>query len=429
MIKKDIIISRLNKLPKSLQNIIFLARDLAKEQNMDVYLVGGFVRDLILGVKNFDLDIVVEKDGIDFAYKLSSKLDASIVKHRAFGTATITKKDGFKIDIATCRKEFYPQPAALPLVSQGSIQNDLFRRDFTINAMACHIDFKNFGQLLDLFGGLRDLKEGRICFLHENSFIDDPTRIIRAIRFEQRFGFNIDRKTLYFIKLAKKLKMLELVQKHRIRDELILIFKEKRPYKILKRLRQIYNLNFIDKNIVLRSNLKRVFYNLDKTCFWFENYFPHRRKLDIWLMYLMAFLYPLRLRSLRVLLKKYAFHSGQVKRIISFKKEFAKIDKNLSKEKLSIIKLHSLLHHLSYEVIILAFIFSKKQKTKQRIKEFFLKYHQKKLIITGDDLLSLGIKPSPEFKKIFKEVFRAKINGKIHSREEELSFVKKIINR
>ena len=271
MIKKDTISRRLNKLPKRLLRIIFLVRDLACKQNVGVYLVGGFVRDLLLAVENFDLDIVVEKDGIDFAYKLSSMLDAGVVKHRAFGTATITKKDGFKIDIATSRKEFYPQPAVLPLVSQGSIQDDLFRRDFTINAMACHIDFEKFGQLVDIFGGLRDLKERCIRFLHNKSFIDDPTRIIRATRFEQRFGFNIDRNTLHFIKQAKKLKMLEKVQKHRIRDELILIFKERRPYKILKRLRQIYNLSFIDKNIKLRSNFKKVFYNLDKGYFWFKN--------------------------------------------------------------------------------------------------------------------------------------------------------------
>ncbi|MDD5356312.1 MAG: hypothetical protein PHY56_07250, partial [Candidatus Omnitrophica bacterium] len=185
MMKKDLIIKRINKLPAQLQRIIFICRDLAAREKIDVYLVGGFVRDLLLGVDNFDLDIVVEKNGIDFAYKLSKILGAHIIKHRAFGTATITQKDGFKIDIATSRKESYLEPAALPLVSAGNIQDDLLRRDFTINAIACHIDFEKFGQLVDVCCGIKDLRKGYVRFLHEKSFIDDPTRIIRAVRFEQ----------------------------------------------------------------------------------------------------------------------------------------------------------------------------------------------------------------------------------------------------
>ncbi|MFC1646629.1 polynucleotide adenylyltransferase, partial [Candidatus Omnitrophota bacterium] len=159
IVNKELIIKRLNRLPPELLHVIFLSRNLAKIQKVGVYLVGGFVRDLILGVENFDLDIVVEKDGIEFAYKLSRILDAHVLKHRAFGTATITTKDGLKIDIATCRKEFYPEPAVLPVVSKGSIEDDLFRRDFTINAMACHIDFERFGQFVDILGGLEDLKK------------------------------------------------------------------------------------------------------------------------------------------------------------------------------------------------------------------------------------------------------------------------------
>ena len=429
MIKKDSIIKLLNKLPSQLQDIIFLSRELAKKEKVGVYLVGGFIRDLLLGKENFDLDMVIEKNGIGFATKLSKILNAHLVKHRAFGTATVTKKDGLKIDIATCRKEFYPNPTELPIVRQGSIEDDLFRRDFTINAMACHIDFGKFGQFVDMFGGLRDLKDGRIRFLHERSFVDDPTRIIRAVRFEQRLDFCIDTKTLSFIKQAKKMKLLEKVQKHRIRDELILVFKERKPYSMLKRLKQIYNLSFINKNINLSKNLKRVFCDIDKACMWFVNNFPQRRSLDIWLMYIAAFLYDLSPRVLFRLLNKYAFFRGDKKRIISFKKEFRKIDKNLSMERLPVIKLHNILYLLSYEVIMLALVISGSQQTKKRVREFFLKHHHKKLIINGEDLLSLGIKAGPEFREIFQKVFRAKINGKIHTKEEELELVKQIISR
>jgi len=429
MIKSDLITRRIHKLPDQLKRIIFICRDLAGSEKVGVYLVGGFVRDLLLGVDNFDLDIVVERNGIDFAYKLSKILDAHLIKHRAFGTATITRKDGFKIDIATSRRESYPEPAALPLVSAGDIRDDLLRRDFTINAIACHIDSGKFGQLVDMCGGIEDLKKGYVRFLHEKSFIDDPTRIIRAVRFEHRFGFKFEKQTLRFIKQAKKMRMLEKVQKHRIRDELILVFKESDPYGTLKRLKDIYNLTFACKGIRFDAKLNKLFYNAEKACSWFRRNFPNRRKLDGWLMYLILFLYPLDLKSLKIFLKSYAFHRGDSKRIISFKKEFTRTDEKLSAKNLSAVKLNDVISPLSYEVIILIYAVSKNRMTKHRIREFFIKHHHKKVIITGKDLLALGVKPGPEFKNIFRKVFLAKINGKVNSREEELKFVRNIISK
>ncbi|MFH1622099.1 MAG: hypothetical protein ABIA97_03140 [Candidatus Omnitrophota bacterium] len=428
MIKKEFIIKKINNLPSELVHLIFLTRNLANIQKVGVYLVGGFVRDLILGVKNFDLDIVVERDGIDFAYKLSRILNAYVLKHRAFKTATITTREGLKIDIATCRREFYPEPAALPIVNKGTIDDDLFRRDFTVNAMACHIDFEKFGQFVDMSGGLSDLRKEKIRFLHEKSFIDDPTRIIRAVRFEQRFKFNIDLKTLQLIKQAKKFKMLERVQKHRIRDEIILIFKEKDPYRVLKRLKQLYNLSFIDKNIRFNKKFRKIFSRIDNISIWFQSEFSERRGLDIWLMYFIIFLAPFNIKQLNNFLSKFAFHRGDSKRMISFKKEFIKIDKKLSKSKISAIELYNILHVVSYEVTLLTYVISREKIVKKRIRDFFIKHHHKKLSITGKDLLALGVKAGPEFRRIFNKVFKEKINGKIHTYEEELELVKKILN-
>src|SRR3989338_948177 len=160
---------------------------LAGEFNYPVYIVGGFVRDLILGVEDFDLDIVIEGDGIHFAKELSHRLKADFIKHRRFQTATIVIKDkthpqvkifgsGIKIDIATARKEIYEQPAALPKVSPGTIKEDLGRRDFSINAMALSISENTFGQLVDFYDSREDLGNKRIRVLHPLSFIDDPTR-------------------------------------------------------------------------------------------------------------------------------------------------------------------------------------------------------------------------------------------------------------
>ncbi|MCX5710840.1 MAG: tRNA nucleotidyltransferase, partial [Candidatus Omnitrophica bacterium] len=192
----------LERLPKEIRELVYFTKDLAAYRGMPAYLVGGFVRDLILGVRNFDLDIVVVGDGIKFAEYFSRALKAKLIRHKRFGTATVVLKPGLKIDIATARSEFYPHPAHLPVVKPGSLKDDLFRRDFTINAMAISLVEKDFGRLIDCYGGKNDLKARSIRVLHALSFIDDPTRIIRAIRFEQRFDFKIDPDTLKLLKEA-----------------------------------------------------------------------------------------------------------------------------------------------------------------------------------------------------------------------------------
>lgn len=175
----------LRKLPKEIQDLISKAARVASGNNISAYLVGGFVRDLLLGVKNLDLDIVVEGDGIKFAQDFAHTLKAKLILHRRFGTATITLGYNLKIDIATARKETYPYPACLPVVTSGTIEDDLARRDFTINAMAISIMQKDFGRFIDLLYGKHDLYHKKIRVLHNLSFIDDPTRILRAIRFEK----------------------------------------------------------------------------------------------------------------------------------------------------------------------------------------------------------------------------------------------------
>jgi tRNA nucleotidyltransferase (CCA-adding enzyme) len=215
----------LKKLPKELRSLIIIARNLASVNHMPVYLVGGIVRDLILGAKNLDLDIVVHGDGIKFAEAFTQKLKAKLIRHKRFGTATIILGSGLKFDIATARKEFYPQPASLPEVTGGTLKDDLFRRDFTINAMAISIGARDFGKLIDFFAGREDILHRKIHILHDLSFIDDPTRILRAIRFEKRYNFRIEPKTLGALKEAVGLKMLEIIQPQRLSHELILILK------------------------------------------------------------------------------------------------------------------------------------------------------------------------------------------------------------
>ena len=192
----------------------------ANSMGYKAFLVGGTVRDLILGVKNLDLDIVVEGAAIKLGEKLSEEFGGTLVAHKQFGTCTLTLKNKLKIDFATARRETYEKPAALPDVRPSSLKNDLARRDFTINAMAISINKDDFGRFIDPFGGRRDLARGVIKVLHKGSFIDDPTRIFRAARFESRPGFSIETKTLRLMKSAIKKGMLAKLSKYRIKKEL-----------------------------------------------------------------------------------------------------------------------------------------------------------------------------------------------------------------
>ena len=178
----------------------------------------------------FDLDLVVEGDAIGLAKEFAEKVGGKLTVHTMFNTAKIAL-DKWTIDIAMARTETYAKPGALPVVKPGTLKTDLFRRDFTVNAMAICLSPDNYGELIDLYGGLNDLKNKIIRVLHEKSFIDDATRIWRAIRYEQRLGFQIEPETLKLLK--RDVPMLKTVGGYRLRHELELVLKEKEPEKAL----------------------------------------------------------------------------------------------------------------------------------------------------------------------------------------------------
>ena len=212
---------------------------LADSMGYGAFLVGGTVRDLMLGVKNLDLDISVEGNAIELGEKLAKELGASLATHKMFGTCTLFINNNLKLDFATARKEIYKSPAALPIVEFSSLKADLSRRDFTINAMAMSLKRNDFGQLIDLFGGERDLARGLMRVIHAKSFTDDPTRIFRAVRFESRFGFSIEAGTLRLMKTAITKGMLAKLSKYRINKEIILILREKDRRKAFDRLEEL----------------------------------------------------------------------------------------------------------------------------------------------------------------------------------------------
>ncbi|MHB0856212.1 MAG: CBS domain-containing protein [Anaerolineae bacterium] len=227
-------------LPDPLQRMLLRARDAANDLGFSLYIVGGFVRDLLLGAPTLDLDIVVEGDAIHLARHLAQQLGGRVRSHSRFGTAKIILEgeaaEGLppSLDLVTARTEFYESPTVLPQVERSSIKQDLYRRDFTINTMAICLDRDRYGVLLDYYGGERDIREGKIRVLHNLSFVEDPTRILRAVRFEQRLGFSIEERTAELIDDA--LELLDHVSGERLRHELTLILNEAQPENALERL-------------------------------------------------------------------------------------------------------------------------------------------------------------------------------------------------
>lgn len=419
----------LTRLPQDLQDLIRTASDVAFDLKMPICLVGGFVRDLILEVKNLDLDFVVEEDGIKFTEELTRRLRARLVMHKRFGTATIFLGHLYKIDVATARSEIYPEPASLPLVTSGTIKDDLKRRDFTINAMAISISRDGFGKLIDFFGGQHDLKNKRVRVLHELSFIDDPTRILRAIRFEKRYNFKIEPVTLKSLKAAVKLKMLEKVEPQRVRDDLILVLKERDPLREIKRIQELCGFGFIAPGLSATKKTCVLIGALEKEIAWFKRAFPRRRELDLWLLYLLFLIEPLNLSATKKFCLEFALRKGETKRILSFKKITPGFIKQLIREKLKPAKIFSLLEPLSYEVILAAKAKYKNRLLQKRIADFFEIYNGMRVSIRGEDLHRLGMAPGPYYKKIFTCVLKEKLNGKIKSRTDELALIQKLINK
>ncbi|MCX5705817.1 MAG: hypothetical protein NTZ92_07175, partial [Candidatus Omnitrophica bacterium] len=419
----------IRKLPQEIQELINLAKDIAVRRNVRAYLVGGFARDLILGVKNFDLDIVVEGDGIAFAEEFSRELQAKLIRHRRFGTATALVKLHLKVDFSTARKEFYPEPAHLPVVESGSLRDDLFRRDFTINAMAISIADHGFGELVDFFDGKVDLRRKKIRVMHKLSFIDDPTRILRAVRFEQRYDFRITPETLKFLKDAVRQKMLDKVQPQRLRDDLILILKENMPIKELRRINKLAGLSFLCSGLKGSEKVFGLLGSVEKEIAWFRGLHPQRRHLDAWLIYLMGLLDQLDAADIKGIFRRFAFKKGEEKRILDYKGLSRDFILKLSKKALKPSDVYALLEPLSYEVMLLIKAKYKNRNFKKYIEDFLGVYSGMRIHLSGDDLRENGFEPGPHYQKIFRKILIARLDGKVRTREDELSLLTKVYTK
>ncbi len=250
--------------------------EVADELGCGAYVVGGFVRDLFLYRGNEDLDVVIEGNGIAFAKEFGRITGARIHSHEKFGTAVILFPEGFKIDVASARMEYYKFPAALPEVERSSIKLDLYRRDFTINTLAIQLNPGRFGTLIDFFNALRDIKDKVIRVLHNLSLVEDPTRVFRAIRFEQRFGFTIGKLTSSLIENAISMDFFKRLSGRRVFTEIRLILEEENPIRAIIRLNDFGLLRVIHPAISLDKDLLQMFNSTRKVLSWNDLLFLER---------------------------------------------------------------------------------------------------------------------------------------------------------
>jgi tRNA nucleotidyltransferase (CCA-adding enzyme) len=408
-----------DRFPSEIYNILRLSGEVAEERGFNAYLIGGTVRDLLRGEENLDIDIVIEGDGITFAKVLGEKLNARVKIHQRFNTAQVIT-DKMKFDVATARTEYYESPAALPKVETSSIKKDLYRRDFTINTLAIKLNPQDFGLLIDFFGGQRDLREKAVRILHNLSFIEDPTRAFRAIRFSERFGFRISKHTENLIKSALKMNLFERLSGPRLYEELLLLFRETEPNKTLKRLSDFGLLKVIYPTLAFNEELDTTMKSMYETFSWFNLLFLEE-KTDRGILFLMAMLTGLKDEEVKAAVERLS-PPPKIKDLIIKGIPLAReVLKKLPLDEP--VETYNLLSKLKLETILLAVATSKERQKQKVISQYLTELRKAKTILAGEDLKQMGIKPGPLYSRILKELLEERLRGHLKSREDEERFV------
>jgi len=413
------------------------------EEQRSIYVVGGFVRDLLLERPSLDFDIVVEGDALKFANELAGKFGGRVVSHRRFSTAKWQIKNirtnllshmGCSIlqgsdlpdalDFISARTEFYDHPTALPTVERSSIKLDLHRRDFTINTLALRLDGHHYGELYDNWGGLADLDKKLVRVLHSLSFVDDPTRLLRAVRFEQRFQFQIEKRTLQLMGEAKEL--LRQLSGERIHHEFDLIFNESMLFNILRRLNELSLLQQIHPQLKWTTEFELSFtqaldyaqktnWKLPATI----GNTPIRHVLLylVWLVQLddaAGCVVGQRLRLARPILETLEKMTAAINLIGDWiDLPPSQITRNL--EKIPI-----------YGVFGLSCV-TRNETLKNKLAEYATNWRYINPMLNGNDLRARGIPPGPLYARILNEIRNAWLDGRITSVAEEDSLVELMV--
>jgi tRNA nucleotidyltransferase (CCA-adding enzyme) len=341
---------------------------------------------------------------------LGKELNAKVKGHRRFGTAVVVTEH-LKFDVATARTEYYESPASLPKVEMSSIKKDLYRRDFTINTLAIRLNPDKSGQLLDFFGGQRDIKEKNIRIIHNLSFIEDPTRAFRAIRFSERFGFRISKHTINLIKTAVRINLFDKLSGSRLYDELSLLFCETDPVRALRRLAEFDLLKFIHKDLTLTESLEMTFTSIQETIVWFKLLFLEER-FNRSHLFLMALFEELNVSERSKALQR-LYVPPSVRREINEGLENSR--KTLSRlRRASNRDIYFTLQPLNLLTILFIMAKAKEKSQKKAVSLYLTKLRNTKQELTGENLKEMGYTPGPVFRSLCSEKLQTRQFQVIH---------------
>jgi tRNA nucleotidyltransferase (CCA-adding enzyme) len=403
---------------ESLQEV-FQAVQAVSEPFEGVYLVGGAVRDVLMGEPNFDVDVAVEGDGIALGQVLARELGGRVVPHEKFGTAIVLYGNGGRVDVATARTEFYDHPGALPTVEQASIRQDLYRRDFTINAMAVSLKGADFGRLVDYFGGHRDLAGGVVRVLHNLSFIDDPTRIFRGVRYESRYGFRMDAHTFGLAKACVEMDLVGELSSSRVRDELQALLSEERVGDSVRRMAELGIDRAIHPHLAADEETVRLIEAVDSLR---EAYAPEAPAWRLRLAVLAR-----RLGSTEVLdwAERLKLRRRDAERIADAVAVAPRLRDLVGATKEPAALWQRVAPH-DPDGALLALATSR-GRARKRLERYFEELRDVTLEISGGDLAELGLGESPQVGAVLEELRRRKLNGELDGRAAEIEAAKELL--
>ncbi len=394
---------------------------------MAVYLVGGFVRDLLIGIDNLDMDVTVEGDAIFFAERFVELYGGRVRSHKKFGTAVLILHDDRKIDVASTRLEYYDSPGVLPTVERASLRHDLYRRDFTVNTLAICINGNRFGQLTDHFGGQQDIQERVVRVLHNLSFVEDPTRVFRAIRFEQRLGFHIAPHTENLMQSAVRMNLLEKLGGERLLSELVQIMREKEPIAAITRMASFGLLPYIHPGLKLVAATERVLRETGQVMAWLRLLYLEE-KCEPWQVYLLALCDALSPQEFHDVSVRLAIPGRLALRLCSQRHlVFSTLNAVKRRLKQSAEVQNSQVYYwfsgLSLEMLAYLAARASSEQVRRFVSLYLTRLRAIVPVLNGEDLRELGLEPGPLFRRMKNRLLQARLNGVVSSRDEEVALV------
>ncbi|MCK5540012.1 MAG: CBS domain-containing protein [Deltaproteobacteria bacterium] len=434
MRRKNVKSLMLESFPDKLIKVFMQLGELADELNVNIFLVGGVVRDLLLRLPNLDIDIVVEGDGIALARAYSERYHGRCHCHEPFRTAVLFTEEGYNLDIASTRMEYYDAPASLPKVEQSSLKVDLYRRDFTINTLVVSLNPNSYGEMRDYFGAGRDLKESSIRVLHNLSFVEDPTRIFRAIRFEQKFAFSIGRQTLHLINNAIKVGFLRRLSGFRILHELKLICAESDPLPIFARFSELKLWREIFPELKGQFKAQRRLERLlaaKEVVTWYE-YLYLEEELEPWRVYLLNFLDGMNATQARYCVSRLGLDENAAERFVEVRRRginaAAELGRICRKRKTYLnSQVRAKLYDLPLEILLYIMAGHENEEVKKALSTYITRLQFVKVEISGHDLIVAGLQPGPDFKRILEHIRDARLDGKVNNLSEELALAQELM--